>query len=157
MSEPIPQLADGAARAASADYIRAMGQHVASVCVITTTCGAERFGLTATAVSSVCATPPRLLVCVNKSGLTHEKILESGHFCVNVLTEDQDIVAKAFAGMLGKSVDRFAGAAAEAEARLGVMASHPGHESLLYGSRKFRQLRKIFSSLDANAGETLHF
>ena len=188
MSEPIPQLADGAARAASADYIRAMGQHVASVCVITTTCGGERFGLTATAVSSVCATPPRLLVCVNKSGLTHEKILESGHFCVNVLTEDQDIVAKAFAGMLGKSVERFAGAewtqlatgspvlagaAAAFDCRIGeridqfthtillgdvlAVASHPGHESLLYGSRKFRQLRKIFSSLDANAGETLHF
>ncbi len=174
--------------APSGDYISAMGQHVASVCVITTTVAGKRFGLTATAVSSVCATPPRLLVCINKSGLTHAMIAEAGHFCVNVLTEDQDKVAKAFAGMLGDSIDRFsvaewttlktgspvlASAAAVFDCRIGgqldqfthsiflgdVLAatSRLGQESLLYGSRKFRQLRKIFSSLEANSGETLHF
>jgi flavin reductase len=91
----------------TADFVQAMGQHVASVCVITTKSGAERFGLTATAVSSVCASPPRLLVCVNKSGLTHEKIAAAGHFGVNVLTEAQEKVGKSFAGMLGKDFDRF--------------------------------------------------
>jgi flavin reductase (DIM6/NTAB) family NADH-FMN oxidoreductase RutF len=72
------------------DFVQAMGQHVASVCVITTQHGAERYGLTATAVSSVCADPPRLLVCVNKSGQTHHKIIASGHFGVNVLGEAQE-------------------------------------------------------------------
>jgi len=181
-AEPSGQLAP------SSDYIRAMGQHVASVCVITTTVGGERFGLTATAVSSVCATPPRLLICVNKSGASHEKISEAGHFCVNVLNEDQDPLAKAFAGMLGKAADRFgsgewttlktgspvlAAAAANFDCRIAgtldqfthtiflgdvvAVSCQLGHDSLLYGSKKFRQLRKTFSSLDANNGETLHF
>jgi flavin reductase (DIM6/NTAB) family NADH-FMN oxidoreductase RutF len=92
---------------ANTDFIQAMGQHVASVCIITTSHGGERFGLTATAVSSVCASPPRLLVCVNKSGLTHEKIVASGHFGVNVLAEEQIKVGQTFAGMMGRDVDRF--------------------------------------------------
>jgi flavin reductase (DIM6/NTAB) family NADH-FMN oxidoreductase RutF len=92
---------------ASANFVKAMGQHVASVCVITTKHAEERYGLTATAVSSVCADPPRLLVCVNKSGLTYQKIIAAGHFGVNVLSETQDKVGKAFAGMLGRDFDRF--------------------------------------------------
>lgn len=173
---------------AQVDFAQAMRQHVSSVCVITTKLDGQRFGLTATAVSSVSAQPPRVLVCVNKSSFTHSKIAEAGIFCVNVLSETQDVVAKAFAGMLGSSVDRF-GAAKWTEIRTGAPAlvgaaaafdcvlfqtldqsthsiflgdvvgvsSHAGLESLLYASRKFRQLRKIFSSLESNDGETLHF
>jgi flavin reductase (DIM6/NTAB) family NADH-FMN oxidoreductase RutF len=89
------------------DFVQAMGQHVASVCVITTRYVDERYGLTATAVSSVCADPPRLLVCVNKSGQTHHKIIASGHFGLNVLGESQEKVGRAFAGMMGRDFDRF--------------------------------------------------
>ena len=89
------------------EFAAAMGQHVSSVCVITTATGGDRFGLTATAVSSVCASPPRLLVCVNTSGQTHEKIIAAGTLCVNVLSEKQEDIAKAFAGMMGKDVARF--------------------------------------------------
>ena len=74
----------------AAEYIAAIAQHVSSVCVITTEVNGERFGLTATAVSSVSAEPPRLLVCINKSGLTHDKIILAQHFAVNVLGENQD-------------------------------------------------------------------
>jgi len=88
-------------------FVQAMGQHAASVCVITTADADGCYGLTATAVSSVCASPPRLLACVNKSGVTHEKIALSGMFCVNVLGEAQEQVAKSFAGMLGKGIERF--------------------------------------------------
>lgn len=91
----------------TADFIQAMGQHVASVCVITTRWQGERYGLTATAVSSVCASPPRLLVCVNKSGFTYDKIISAGCFGVNVLADTQEKVGKSFAGMLGKDFDRF--------------------------------------------------
>jgi flavin reductase (DIM6/NTAB) family NADH-FMN oxidoreductase RutF len=89
------------------DFVQAMGLHVASVCVITTLHNNERFGLTATAVSSVCAEPPRLLVCVNKSGLTYQKIVAEGHFGVNVLDESQENIGKAFAGMMGRDFDKF--------------------------------------------------
>ena len=87
----------------AAEYIDAIAQHVSSVCVITTVHDGQRYGLTATAVSSVCAAPPRLLVCVNKSGLTHDKIVAAGRFAVNVLTEEQEQVAMVFAGMGDKS------------------------------------------------------
>jgi flavin reductase (DIM6/NTAB) family NADH-FMN oxidoreductase RutF len=86
-----------------------MGQHVSSVCVITSVHEGKRYGLTATAMSSVCADPPRLLVCVNKSGVSHDMIAASGAFCVNVLAEQQVQTAKAFAGMMGKDFDRFSG------------------------------------------------
>jgi len=76
------------------EYTQAMGQHVSSVCVITTAIDQQRYGLTATAVSSVCAQPPRLLACVNKSSFTHANIAKAGCFCVNVLSETQDVVAK---------------------------------------------------------------
>ncbi|GAB4261260.1 MAG: flavin reductase [Pararhodobacter sp.] len=163
----------------AAEYVSAIAQHVSSVCVITTELDGERFGLTATAVSSVCAEPPRLLVCVNKSGLTHDKIVRAGKFCVNVLTEAQDTVAMVFAGMGGKDVDRFAtgdwmtletgapalqGAAAVFDCVLGevcaqsthsvlfgdvVATAHvSGRDTLLYGARRFRQLRKVFSAPD---------
>lgn len=88
-------------------FIEAMGQHVSSVCVITTSDAEQRYGLTATAVSSVCASPPRLLICVNKTGVTQEKIMAARRFCVNILTEEQEQIAKGFAGMLGKDFDRF--------------------------------------------------
>ncbi len=91
----------------TSDFVAAMGQHVSSVCVITTAFGGERYGLTATAVSSVCAEPPRLLVCVNKSGMTYQKIVAAGHFGVNVVSESQVKVGQAFAGMLGRDFDRF--------------------------------------------------
>ena len=92
---------------ATSDFVKAMSQHATSVTVITTIDSGLRYGLTATAVSSLTATPPRLLVCVNKSGATHEKIIGAGVFAINVLSEDQEKVAKAFSGMLGKDFDRF--------------------------------------------------
>lgn len=100
-------MAADVAPVASTDFVQAMGQHAAAVCVVTTAHNGTRYGLTATAVSSVCAAPPRLLVCVNKTGLTHRMIGEAGVFCVNVLGEEQETLAKGFAGLLGKTHDRF--------------------------------------------------
>lgn len=170
----------------AADYVAAIAQHVSSVCVITTELDGERFGLTATAVSSVSAEPPRLLVCVNKNGLTHEKIAAAGRFCVNVLAEGQDKVAMVFAGMGGSKEDRFAtgewvrmktgapalaGALATFDCLVGetsdqashtvffgdvVATSHvKGQDTLLYGARRFRQLRKIFAGFGGGGDDYL--
>jgi len=99
--------ADRAPPVEPGDYVAAIAQHVASVCVVTTAAGGTRYGLTATAVASVSARPPRLLVCINQKGATHDRIIESGRFCVNVLGEHQTEVAKVFAGMGGEIPDRF--------------------------------------------------
>lgn len=170
----------------AAEYVAAIAQHVSSVCVITTELNGERYGLTATAVSSVSAEPPRLLVCINKNGTTHEKIVQAGYFCVNVLTEAQDKVAMVFAGMGGKAEDRFAtgewttlqtgapalaGAAAVFDCVIGetsdqsthtvffgdvVATAHlKGQDTLLYGARRFRQLRKVFAGFSDGNDEYL--
>lgn len=178
-SDPLPPVP-------AAEYIEAIAQHCSSVCIITAAVGDERFGLTATAMTSVTASPPRLLVCVNKGGITHGKITSAGAFCVNVLSEDQEQVAMVFAGMSGDNTDRFAsgkwttlktgapalmGAAAVFDCRLVEVAdqsSHsvffgevvatgrrPGQDTLLYGVRRFRQLRKVFAGLNAGVDDYL--
>jgi flavin reductase (DIM6/NTAB) family NADH-FMN oxidoreductase RutF len=88
-------------------YIAAMGRHVSSVCIIAAEHGGKRHGLTATAVVSITAEPPRLLVAVNKNGHSHRAISQSKAFCVNVLAESQQQIAMVFAGMLGSDADRF--------------------------------------------------
>ena len=55
-------------------------------------------GMTATAVASVTAEPPRLLVCVNRSTFAHGVIAASGVLGVNVLGADGLDMAKRFAG-----------------------------------------------------------
>lgn len=162
-----------------------MAQHVSSVCVVTTVYEGKRHGLTATAMCAVCATPPRLLVCVNKSGMSHEMLGKSGVFCVNVLSDHQDKIAKGFAGMLGKTYDRFslgewhelvtgapvlAGSAAAFDCRLVQVIDQFSHsimigevvavtnktqDPLLYGARKFRNLRKHISETSGKAEELL--
>ena len=70
------------------------------VSIITARHGESRAGLTATAVCSVTADPPRLVVFVNKNVVANDVVLNSGALCVNVLAGDQEDVAKAFAGMI---------------------------------------------------------
>lgn len=76
-------------------------RHVAvGVSIIAAADGATRAGLTATAVCSVTADPPRLVVFVNKNVVADQVIRNSGALCVNVLAGEQEDVAKAFAGMI---------------------------------------------------------
>ena len=72
---------------ASPDSFKAgMRQIASTVSIITTTLEGRRAGLTATAVCSVCADPPTLLVCVNQDSGTFATLRDAGVFCVNVLS-----------------------------------------------------------------------
>jgi hypothetical protein len=75
------------------------------VTLITTRHRDLRGGLTATAVCSVSAEPPQLLVCVNKSASAHDPIGEAGFFCVNILSPQHRKIAERFAGMDGVEGD----------------------------------------------------
>ena len=79
------------------DFKRGMRQLAAGVNVITVTNGGVRDGLTATAVCSISAEPPHLLVCVNSTAGAHGPIHRAGSFCINVLAQDQEAIAKRFA------------------------------------------------------------
>lgn len=78
------------------DFKTAMRQVVSSVAVVTARAGALRNGLTATAVCSVSASPPTMLVCVNQSASAEPLIRESGAFAINFLAEHQHGIARLF-------------------------------------------------------------
>ena len=73
-----------------AEQRNGMRHLAAGVSIITAGDGQRRAGLTATAVCSVTADPPRLVVFVNKNVAASDVILNSGALCVNVLAGDQE-------------------------------------------------------------------
>ena len=77
-------------------FKQGMRRLASGVSLITTVNNGERHGLVATAVSSVTATPPTLLICVNKTASAHDHIGEAGLFCVNILADGHEDVAARF-------------------------------------------------------------
>jgi len=86
-----------------------MRNFAAGVSIITSRHDGLSAGLTATAVCSVTADPPRLVVFVNKGVLATDLIIKSGALCANLLSGEQEDVARAFAGMVPgvRGEDRF--------------------------------------------------
>jgi flavin reductase len=85
----------------------AMRRFATTVSIITCAHAGSRYGMSATAVTSLSADPPSLLVCVNKSAATHRVLSRGGRFCVNVLRSVHAGLSRAFSGKL-KGEDRFA-------------------------------------------------
>jgi len=81
------------------DFKQGMRQFAAAVNVITVKYGDIQDGLTATAVCSVSALPPQLLICVHQEASAHELLLKSGKFGLNILSSKQENIAKRFAGI----------------------------------------------------------
>lgn len=85
----------------------AMRRFATTVSIISCAHGGSRFGMSATAVTSLSIDPPSLLLCVNKSAATHRVMSRGGKFCVNVLRSVHAGLSQAFSGKL-KGEDRFA-------------------------------------------------
>jgi flavin reductase (DIM6/NTAB) family NADH-FMN oxidoreductase RutF len=79
-----------------------------AVNIITSMHAGRPYGMTATAVCSVSADPPTLLVCVNRSTNTHDAIAGGGVFCVNVLRAEDRELSGLFSGA-HKGEGRFRG------------------------------------------------
>lgn len=93
----------GAARIVAPDrFKRGMRRLASGVSLVTTAIGEERYGLVATAVTSLSAEPPSLLICVGKSVSAHRHIDSAEAFCVNVLSAGQEDIAARFS----MSIDR---------------------------------------------------
>jgi flavin reductase len=89
------------------DAFRSAMRHVAAtVYAVTTGHGGGRYGILATAVSSLSFEPPSLLVCVNRSASLHAPLASAEVFCVNVLGLGNRDVAEHF--MMPAATDRFA-------------------------------------------------
>jgi DNA-binding GntR family transcriptional regulator len=78
-----------------------IGHFASGVTVLTTRNEEEDYGATASAVSSLSLDPPMLLVCLDTRGSTQQAIHRSRRFGVNILDEDQGIVAERFASSHG--------------------------------------------------------
>ena len=79
------------------EFKAAMRCIASTVTVITSKSGAQTNGMTATAVCSVSAAPPCILIVVNQTNRSHALIAEAGVFAVNVLSSNQTDLAQHFA------------------------------------------------------------
>lgn len=85
-----------------ADFKAAMRTLASAVCVVTSRHRGVANGMTATAVCSVAAAPPMVLVVVNRCNRSHALIRDGGCFALNVLSADQEWLAVQFATRAAK-------------------------------------------------------
>ena len=89
-------------------YLAGMRRFAGTVTVVTTGKAELRRGLTATAVTSVSADPPTLLVCVNRDAEAWQPIVENGVFVVNVLNHlHADLAIRFGSTRIASGAERF--------------------------------------------------
>ena len=90
-----------------AHFFRIMGAFPSGITIVTSLDAAGRpCGFTSSAISSVSADPPLLLVCVDKNSRTLPALLHTRKFVVNFIREGRDDLSTRFAS---KSADKFVG------------------------------------------------
>ena len=80
------------------NFVLAMRAAVTGVNLVTTDGPGGRFGLTVSAMCSVSADPPMLLVCINRKSPIAPAIEFNRVFCINALATGQGRLARIFAG-----------------------------------------------------------
>ena len=94
-----------------ATFRTACGKFATGVSVVTMLSGAgEAHGLTANSFTSVSLNPPLMLVCVDKAIASYPAMLEAEGFLVNILTDQQEELARRFAT---PDIDKFVGVPTE--------------------------------------------
>jgi flavin reductase len=89
----------------SVEFKDGMRQLSGAVSIVTTLNEGVPAGMTATAVCSLTADPPKLLVCINKSATSYHPIRKTCRFAVNVLSADDVGTARRFS--VGDMKSRF--------------------------------------------------
>lgn len=85
---------------------RVLGHFATGVTVITAQPGPTPVGIVANSFTSVSLDPPLVLFCAAENSETWPEIRDAGRFCVNVLSHEQEELAKRFAA---KGTDRYEG------------------------------------------------
>jgi flavin reductase (DIM6/NTAB) family NADH-FMN oxidoreductase RutF len=78
-------------------FKQALAQWASGVTIVTSRDGDRVQGMTVSAFSSVSLEPPLVLVCADKTSITHGLIQRSGVLGVSVLAEDQQALSNRFA------------------------------------------------------------
>lgn len=99
----------GAAGASAFDTSRfrqVLGHFCTGIVVVTASDENGPVGLTCQSFCSVSLDPPLVLFCPARSSTSWPRIKAVGHFCANILAEDQEDVSRVFAT---RGADKFAG------------------------------------------------
>src|ERR1700722_19517110 len=82
-----------------ADRFRVAMRHLAAtVTILSTENDGARYGMTATAVTSLSVSPPAVLAAVNRSSLFHAQVSRRGAFCITLVRAPHDGECHASAG-----------------------------------------------------------
>jgi flavin reductase (DIM6/NTAB) family NADH-FMN oxidoreductase RutF len=105
----------------NSDEFRAvLGRFPSGVTVVTTSGqDGSNQGMTVSAFCSVSLNPPLVLICIEKSASVHPALIASSGFLVNILSADQEQIARRFSII---DIDRFEG--------IGYSKSGSGHAVL---------------------------
>lgn len=148
--------------AAEMAFRNAMARFASGVTIVTTRSrDGTPVGFTASAFSSLSLNPPLLLVCLQKDADCFAAFMEAEHFTVNILSRDQDGIARRFAT---KAIDKWqdtptvagertrlsliAGAAAQTECLM-LDRVDGGDHTILIG--------EVISAASTDAEPLLHF
>jgi 3-hydroxy-9,10-secoandrosta-1,3,5(10)-triene-9,17-dione monooxygenase reductase component len=82
-----------------------LGCFATGVVVITAAVGEDLFGMAVNSFTSVSLEPPMVLFCASKASTTLPDVLRAGGFCANILSADQEDLARQFAA----KGDRYSG------------------------------------------------
>jgi len=80
------------------DFVDAMSRAATSVWIATTDGAGGRFGLTVSAVTSVSADPPTVLICINRRNPLEAAIRQNRVYALSALRADQRRTALSFSG-----------------------------------------------------------
>lgn len=87
-------------------FRQVLGHYATGVAIVTAVQDHEPVGMTVQSLCSLSLDPPLVLVCPARSSTTWPRIRDAGRFCINLLTEDQDHLARQFAR---SGTDKYAG------------------------------------------------
>jgi flavin reductase (DIM6/NTAB) family NADH-FMN oxidoreductase RutF len=86
-----------------------MRRAASGVAILTTDGPAGRAGVTVSTLCSLSIEPPSVIACVHRDNRALDMMSRNGVFAANVLADDQEMVAKSFAGLIPElRDDRFA-------------------------------------------------
>ncbi len=80
------------------DFKKVMSRFATGVTVVSVSLRGEPHGMTVSSFCSVSLDPMLILVCLDKDAVTTSIITQTGKFAVNILSLEQESVARIFAG-----------------------------------------------------------
>ena len=88
------------------EFRNVLGRFPSGVTVVTTSANGKDYGITVSAFSSVSLVPPLVLICIERTASAHEPLTTAAGFVVNILSADQEQIARRFSIV---DIDRFEG------------------------------------------------